>query len=139
METLKDRQLKMRDVLLSLQAKKPFEDFTFEDRRILKECYDAGYFEGIVLGEAINGRIFSEYRHDPRLTYKGLQFLDSLSEQNESGEPDPADHAESERDISKQSLQWTKIGVVAAIIIGVLTVAAALLPALLQVSQGVQQ
>lgn len=75
-ETIQQREESMRRVLRYIQEQKPFEDLSFVDQRILKECYDLGYFEGIVLLEMISGNIVAEYRHDPRLTYKGLQFLD---------------------------------------------------------------
>jgi len=66
-DKLKQRELDMRGVLLHIQRKAPFEDLSFEERRILKECYDAGYFEGVVICEMASGRVVAEYRHEPRL------------------------------------------------------------------------
>ncbi len=74
-ETLEQREEAMRKILRDIQKERPFEDFSFEEQRLLKECYDAGYFEGIAILEMISGRIVGEYRHQPRLTYKGMQFL----------------------------------------------------------------
>ena len=126
-ETLEDRKEKMRSVLRAVQAQKSFEQFTFEEQRILKECYDAGYFEGLILLEMIAGNIVAEYRHEPRLTYKGMQFLDEQSQQHKGNEPDEADLAEGERDIGKQSLKWTKAGVIVAVIFGLIGIAVAVL------------
>lgn len=117
----------MRSVLRAVQAQKTFEKFTFEEQRILKECYDAGYFEGLVVLEMIAGNIVAEYRHEPRLTYKGMQFLYEQSEQDERNEPNEADLTERERDIGKQSLKWTKAGVIVAIIFGLSGIAVAVL------------
>lgn len=74
-ETLEEREEAMRVVLRHIQEKRPFELLDREQQRILKECQDAGYFEGVVLTEMISGRVAAEYRFNPRLTYKGLQFL----------------------------------------------------------------
>lgn len=76
-ETLQEREESMRVVLRHIQAKRPFEEFTFEQQRILKECQDAGYFEGVTMVQMISGRIVAEYGFEPRLTYKGLQFLEA--------------------------------------------------------------
>ncbi len=75
-ETIEQREEAMRKILRDIQNKRPIDTFSFEEQRILKECFDAGYFEGVVMGEAASGRVFGEYRHEPRLTYEGLQFLD---------------------------------------------------------------
>lgn len=76
-ETLQQRETAMRAVLHKIQNKIDFGAFTLEEQRIAKECYDAGFFEGIVIQEMISGRIVAEYRHEPRLTYKGIQFISS--------------------------------------------------------------
>lgn len=76
-ETLQQREAAMRAVLHKIQNKIDFNTFTFEEMRIAKECQDAAFFEGIVLVEMISGHIVAEYRHEPRLTHKGIQFLDS--------------------------------------------------------------
>jgi len=128
-ETVKQREEKMRKVLRDIQAQRPIGEFSFEEQRILKECYEAGFFEGVVLCEMISGRIVAEYRHHPRLTYKGLQFLDASPEQDEGDEPDQADAAKVNSDIGKQSLQWTKAGVFVAAVVGLLTIAATVLVA----------
>lgn len=114
----------MCELLRAIQQQTPFEEFSFEEQRILKECYDAGYFEGVVLIEMISGRIVAEYRHEPRLTCKGLQLLDEVSKQNNGNEPDHTDYAKRERNISQQALKWTKAGVVVAIIFGILGIVA---------------
>lgn len=74
-ETLQQREAAMRAVLHKIQNKTDFSTFTFEEMRIAKECQDAAFFEGIVLIEMINGHIVAEYRHEPRITYKGMEFL----------------------------------------------------------------
>lgn len=94
-ETAADRIAVMRKVLLHIQDKKPFSELSFEERRVLKECYDAKYFEGIILDEMASGRIVAEYRFDPQLTLAGLQFLDDTtvlsSENDKSNEPNKTD------------------------------------------------
>ena len=74
-ETLQQREDAMRAILHKIQNKIDFETFTFEEQRIAKECYDAGFFEGIVMLEMVSGRIVAEYRHEPRITHKGMGFL----------------------------------------------------------------
>ena len=97
-----------------IQEKKPFEDLSFEERRVFKECYDSGYFEGVVPVEMINGRIVAEYRNDPRLTLKGLEFLDSL-QQNPCNKPDKANCSERKDKPGKKFYQsgvfWAAVAV----------------------------
>lgn len=75
-ETLSQRQHDMCRVLRHIQARKPFDDLSYEDRRILLECYEAHYFDGIVILQMISGNVVAEYQQEPRLTYAGLQFLE---------------------------------------------------------------
>ena len=65
-ETLQQREDSMRAVLHKIQNKIDFKTFTFEDQRIAKECYDAKFFEGIVIAEMASGRIIAEYRREHR-------------------------------------------------------------------------
>lgn len=92
LETLDQREETMRKVLLHVQAQQPFDKLSFEERRILKECYDKKYFEGLVIDEMISGRIVAEYRHEPRLTLEGLKFLNGenkkSAENSEKSTPD---------------------------------------------------
>lgn len=74
-ETLEQREAAMRDVLKKIEAKTDFNEFSDNEKKLAKECYDAKMFEGVVLEQMISGRITAEYRHDPRLTLKGIQFL----------------------------------------------------------------
>ena len=74
-ETIQQRETAMRDVLKKIQNEIDLQTFTFEEQRIAKECFDAGFFEGVVMLEMISGRIVAEYRHKPRLTHNGMQFL----------------------------------------------------------------
>lgn len=74
-DTVEQREASMRRVLQHINEKRPLEEFTFEDNRILKECSEAKYFEGLVMAEMISGRVVAEYRFEPRLTYEGLKFL----------------------------------------------------------------
>lgn len=78
----------MKKVLLHIQAQKPFDDLNFEERRVLKECYDSKYFEGVVLSEMASGKIIARYRYEPRLTLEGLQFLDSINETEDASADD---------------------------------------------------
>lgn len=89
-ETLSQREEAMRKILRDIQDKRPFDNFSFEERRILKECYDAGYFEGVVMEEMGSGRIVGEYRHEPRITHKGLQFLSAGEIPKDPGLPEIA-------------------------------------------------
>ena len=89
-ETLEQREEAMRKILRDIQCKRPFDTFSFEEQRILKECYESGYFEGVVMVEMVSGRIVGEYRHEPRLTYKGLQFLSAGESPKSPGIPEIA-------------------------------------------------
>lgn len=126
--SLERRMEDMKKVLLHIQAKKPFDDLSFEEQRIFKECYDAGYFEGVVPVEMITGKIVVEYRHEPRLTLKGLEFLDSL-QQKPRNEPDEIHAAKPKSDIENQSLKWSKINTIGSIVVGLLTIVATILVA----------
>lgn len=101
-ETLEQREEAMRKILRDIQGKRPFDTFSFEEQRTLKECYDSGYFEGVVMGEAASGRIFGEYRHEPRLTYKGLQFLSAGESPKCPGIPEIASELKSMNDDMRQ-------------------------------------
>lgn len=43
-ETIQQRETAMRDVLKKIQNEIDFQTFTFEEQRIAKECFDAGFF-----------------------------------------------------------------------------------------------
>lgn len=101
-ETLEQREESMRKILRDIQNKRSFETFSFEEQRILKECYDAGCFEGVVMGEAASGRVFGEYQHEPRLTYKGLQFLSAGESPKSPGIPEIASELKSMNDDMRQ-------------------------------------
>lgn len=125
-ETLQKRYQTMKKVLLHIQAKKSFDELSFDEKRILKECFDAGFFEGIVLLEMASGRIIAEYRHEPRLTLKGLQFLDTvktidLSQDNESCKPDKTYASKSKGDAGKKFYKsgvfWAAVTVIVSIIL----------------------
>lgn len=74
-ETLEQREHAMKEILRKIEAKTDFKEFSFEEMRLAKECYDAKLFEGVVLEQMASGRIIAEYRHEPRLTLKGVQFI----------------------------------------------------------------
>ena len=74
-ETLQQRESAMQMVLRKIETKTDFKNFSSKEMQIAKECYDAGFFEGVVMQKMISGRIVAEYCHEPRLTHKGLQFL----------------------------------------------------------------
>lgn len=107
-ETLAQRMESMKKVLLHIQAKKPFNSLTFEEKRILKECYDSKYFEGLVISEMISGRITVEYRHEPRLTYDGMRFLNSLDPLSGGGKERSSNQDNERPDRIKQGLNLFK-------------------------------
>lgn len=94
METVSQRKETMRNILRRIQAHESLDDLSFEEKRILKECYDAEYFEGLVIQEMISGRITTEYRHEPRLTLAGLQFLEPEPEPEPEPVPEPVPKSE---------------------------------------------
>lgn len=132
-ETLSQREEAMRKVLLDIQNQRPPEEFSWEEKRLLLECYAAGYFEGVMMEEMITGRITMEYRHQPRITHKGLEFISKTDHgsqgQHESGKPDQSHTAEVDADTGKQSLKWTRAGVVVAVVVGLLSMAVTVLVA----------
>lgn len=65
----------MRNVLRKIDAKTDFKEFSENEMHLAKDCYDAKLFEGVVLEQMASGRIIAEYRHEPRLTLKGVQFI----------------------------------------------------------------
>ena len=81
----------MREVLRRLEAGEDLNKFSPHDKRILKDCFDAGYFEGTVPIEMISERIVFENRFTPRLTYAGLQFLESVESSAENLKESSAD------------------------------------------------
>ena len=76
----------------------------------------------------ISGRIVAEYRHTPRLTEKGLEFLDSL-QKKPSSEPDEIHATKTKSNIEHQSLKWSKINTIGGFIIGILAIVATVLVA----------
>lgn len=89
----------MRDILRKIEEKTDFKEFSFEEMRIAKECYDAKLFEGVALKEMVSGRIIAEYRHESRLTLEGVRFLqaeEDLKAQKEAQRNEKANE-ESER------------------------------------------
>ena len=133
-ETLAQRETAMCKVLLDVQRQRPFEEFNREEQRLLLECYNAGYFEGVVILEMISGRIVMEYRHQPRLTYQGLEFLDQVErrsqEKQNGGKPDRPHTGEQNSDVSKQSLNWNRAGVIVAALAALLTILTTILVAI---------
>lgn len=125
-ETAAGRIEAMRKVLLHIQGKKSLEELTFEERRILKECYDAKYFEGIVLSEMASGKIVWDYRFEPQLTLAGLQFLDSSKNQNYNQKPVERNaahsHKTSPKKFYKSSVFWNAVCGIAAIVTIVVTI-----------------
>lgn len=81
METLEQRESCMRKVIQHTLDEKPFDELTFEEKRTLKECADKKFIDGIVYVEMISGRSVAEYRHKPRLTLEGIQFMNSAERQ----------------------------------------------------------
>lgn len=79
-ETLEQRENAMREILRKIEAKTDFKEFSDNEKKLAKECYDAKMFESVVLEQMISGRITAEYRHEPRLTLKGIQFLNAEEE-----------------------------------------------------------
>lgn len=77
-ETLEQRKSSMRKVIQHVLDEKPFEELTFEEKRIIKECADKKLIEGIVYEEMISGRIIAEHQHKPRLTLEGVHFMDAV-------------------------------------------------------------
>lgn len=94
------REAAMRDVLRQLTDKSSLCDLSQDDMRLAKDCYAAGYIEGIVFLEMISGRIVAEYRHEPRLTREGLAFLAEDTE-------DPAANDDQENDCFHKKILQT--------------------------------
>lgn len=105
-ETLSQRQSDMCRVLRHIQAGKPFGELSHEDRRTLLECYEAHYFEGIVVLQMISGNIVAEYQQEPRLTYAGLQFLEEHETSAPTGEDAAADDYEERQTGVKKAFQF---------------------------------
>lgn len=82
LETLEQRENAMRDVLRKIESKTDFKEFSDNEKKLAKECYDAKLFEGVVLEQMVSGRIIAEYRHEPRLTLKGVQFIQAKKTKN---------------------------------------------------------
>lgn len=126
METAADRIAIMRKVLLHIQNKMPLGELTFEERRILKECYDAKYFEGIILSEMASGKIVWDYRFEPQLTLSGLQFLDSSENKNDNQKPvernDAYSHQPRPKKFYKSGVFWSAVSAIAAVIAVIVTV-----------------
>lgn len=50
-----------------------------DEMRMLKQCCDSGYIEGVKTVEMISGRIAAEIRYTPALTLAGMEFCDALT------------------------------------------------------------
>lgn len=105
-ETLETREAAMREVLRYVLEKRPFENLNHEQQRILKECQDMKFFEGIVLAEMVSGRITGEYRFEPRLTYAGMQFI--YAEPADKPAKVEISYSEEERELQSDQKQQEK-------------------------------
>lgn len=48
-----------------------------DEKRLLKECVDAKYLDGVELAVMASGRIIMEIRHEAKITRAGAEFLAS--------------------------------------------------------------
>ena len=55
LETLEQRENAMRDVLRKIESKTDFKEFSDNEKKLAKECYDAKLFEGVVLEQMVSG------------------------------------------------------------------------------------
>lgn len=119
-ETAADRIAAMQKVLLHIQNNGPLNELTFEEKRILKECYDAKYFTGAIVSEMASGKIVVDYRFAPKLTLAGLQFLAQSEEADHDDQPAERDTANSDQTESKKFYQrgifWGAVSGIASIV-----------------------
>lgn len=120
-------------LLSRIHAGEPMTDLSFEEQRTLKECYDAGWFEGSVPVEMIGGRVVVEVRFPLRLTMEGHRVLATAqsSQQVDQGiKPDHANVSQLEHDLGRKSLFWARASVIGAAVIFLLSTLVAVLIAL---------
>ena len=87
----------------------------------IKECVDANFLDNVSIVVFLDDSIRAISSH-PRVSRKGLEFLypdPSPRKGDGPDEPSESHAAKGQSDASKQSLHWTKLGVVSAIILGV--------------------
>ena len=101
LETLEQRENAMRDVLRKIESKTDFKEVSDNEKKLAKECYDAKLFEGVVLEQMVSGRIIAEYRHEPRLTLKGVQFIQAKKNQKLQAKKLAEEHANEETERKK--------------------------------------
>lgn len=73
-----------------------------EERRLLKDCVDAGYIDGIEMAEVASGDVVGQIKYSPILTRAGIKFL---SEHNEMKKGEGASAGERSEQ-AKQKKLW---------------------------------
>lgn len=74
-ENIEEYENEMRWVFRYVLNNDDLNNLDNDERRLLKECVDAGYIEGIELSEAASGLIVGQIKYDPVLTRAGVNFL----------------------------------------------------------------
>ena len=76
----------MREALRHVAEGENLNHLPQNEKQLLMDCYDAGYFEGVMPIKMVSGRIVFEVQSPYRLTVVGLRFLEPPEEPSDTVE-----------------------------------------------------